>query len=212
MNKILVVEDESIIAMELEAHLTSMDYEVVGRASSGVEAIAKARELRPDLILMDIVMPGEKNGIEASEEIKSEMDVPIIFVTAYADEEFIKRAKTVEPFGYIVKPYEDRELRAAIEIALYKKEMEEARKRAEEKVKEAGRLREHFLKETSHRIITPVTIIGGCAQLLLESNNLDDAKKRKIRIMQARNEEVQKLVRDALAGKYLKEEEEGGDE
>ena len=205
MNKILVVEDESIIAMELEAHLTSMDYEVVGRASSGVEAIAKARELRPDLILMDIVMPGEKNGIEASEEIISEMDVPIIFLTAYADEEFIKRAKTVGPFGYIVKPYEDRELRAAIEIALYKKEMEEARKRAEEKVKEAGRLREHFLKETSHRIITPVTIIGGCAQLLLESNNLDDAKKRKIRIMQARNEEVQKLVRDALAGKYLKE-------
>ena len=92
------------------------------------------------------------------------------------------------------------------------RELLEEHKRVGEKVKEAGRLREHFLKETSHRIITPVTIIGGCAQLLLESNNLDDAQKRKIRIMQARNEEVQKLVRDALAGKYLKEEEEGGDE
>ena len=86
------------------------------------------------------------------------------------------------------------------------------RKRAEDKVKKAYRLREHFLKETSHRIITPVAIIGGCTQLLLESNTLDDDQKKKIRIMQARNAEVQKLVRDALAGKYLEEEaEEAGE-
>ncbi|MGB7531702.1 MAG: PAS domain S-box protein [Halobacteriota archaeon] len=83
------------------------------------------------------------------------------------------------------------------------------RKRAEEKVKEAHRLREHFLKETSHRIITPVAIIGGNTDLLLESSNLDDDQKDKIRSIRKRNEEVQKLVRDALAGKYL--EEEGGD-
>jgi PAS domain S-box-containing protein len=89
------------------------------------------------------------------------------------------------------------------------------RKRAEDKVKEAYRLREHFLKETSHRIITPVAIIGGNTDLLLESSNLDDAQKEKIRIIRERNEEVQKLVRDALVGKYLEEEEkeegEGGD-
>ena len=118
---ILVVEDESIIAMNLEERLMEMGYTVVGRASSGEEAIEKAREFRPDLILMDIVMPGEKDGIDASGEIKSEMDVPIIFLTAYADEKFVERAKRVEPVGYIVKPYEERELRAAIEIALYKK-------------------------------------------------------------------------------------------
>ena len=84
------------------------------------------------------------------------------------------------------------------------------RKRAEDKVKEAYRLREHFLKETSHRIITPVAIIGGNTDLLLESSNLDDAQKEKIRIIRERNEEVQKLVRDALLGKYL-EEGEGGE-
>ena len=84
------------------------------------------------------------------------------------------------------------------------------RKLEEEKVKEACRLREHFLKETSHRIITPVAIIGGNTDLLLESSNLDDAQKEKIRIIRERNEEVQKLVRDALSGKYL-EEGEGGE-
>ena len=124
---ILVVEDESIIAMNLEEHLMGMGYKVVGGASSGDEAIAKAREHRPDLILMDIVMPGEKDGIDASEEIKSEMDVPIIFLTAYADEGFVERAKRIEPVGYIVKPYEKKELRAVIDIALYKKEMEKMR-------------------------------------------------------------------------------------
>jgi PAS domain S-box-containing protein len=86
------------------------------------------------------------------------------------------------------------------------------RKKAEEKVKEAYRLQEHFLKETSHRIITPVAIIGGHADLLLESSNLDEDQKEKIRIIRERNKEVQKLVRDALAGKYLEEEEEEGGE
>lgn len=159
MEKLLVVEDESIIALELEEHLTAMGYEVVGRASSGVEAIAKARELRPDLILMDIVMPGEKSGIDAAEEIKSEMDVPVIFVTAYADEEFIKSAKTVGPFGYIVKPYEDRELRAGIEIALYRKGMErelqkahdELERRVKERTAELERSNEQLRTEISER-------------------------------------------------------------
>ena len=125
-----------------------------------------------------------------------------------------------------------KEVAGDMALALHNKEMEEARKRAEEALKqtalllqehvekleeakrlveEACSLREHFLKETSHRIITPVAIIGGCAQLLLDSRNLDEDQKKKIRIMQARNAEVQKLVRDALAGKYLEEEaEEGG--
>ena len=125
-----------------------MGYAVVGRASSGVDAIAKAKELRPDLILMDIVMPGEKSGIDAAEEIKSEMDVPVIFVTAYADEEFIKRAKTVEPFGYIVKPYEDRELRAGIEIALYKKGMERQLQKAHDNLATAN---EHLRQEIEER-------------------------------------------------------------
>ncbi|MBK5191339.1 MAG: PAS domain S-box protein [Methanosarcinales archaeon] len=97
------------------------------------------------------------------------------------------------------------------QTALLLQEHVEKLEEAKRLVEEACSLREHFLKETSHRIITPVAIIGGCAQLLLDSRNLDEDQKKKIRIMQARNAEVQKLVRDALAGKYLEEEaEEGG--
>ena len=123
MNKILVVEDESIIAMELEKHLAEMGYDVVGRASSGVEAIAKAKELRPDLILMDIVMPGEKDGFDAAKKIKSELDVPVIFVTAYADEEHKKEKerKLQKAHGELAKANE--QLRQEIKATSAKRTM-----------------------------------------------------------------------------------------
>jgi len=132
MSKILVVDDESILAMGLEESLTAMGYEVVV-ASSGDEAIEKARALRPDLILMDITMPGKKDGIEAANEIMSEQDIPLIFLTAHSDPKLIKRAKWVEPVGYIVKPYKDGELRAAVEVALHKKDKDVIYKQMQKK-------------------------------------------------------------------------------
>jgi signal transduction histidine kinase len=187
MKKILVVEDESIIAMELELHLTEMGYEVVGIASSGVEAIAKARELRPDLILMDIVMPGEKNGIDAATEIKSEMDVPIIFVTAYADEERIKRAKTVEPFGYIVKPYEDREVRATIEVALYKKEMESKLQEEKNRVELLTDILGHDIRNLNQGILSYM-------ELLLTTPDLPEKFNGYIRTAFEQSKGITKLV------------------
>jgi CheY-like chemotaxis protein len=124
MKNILVVDDESIIALNLEEDIKELGYKTADIAASGEKAIEKARELRPDLILMDIAMPGEKDGIDAAVEITAELDIPIIFLTAYADEELIKRAKRVKPSGYILKPYDKREVRAVIEMALCKKEME----------------------------------------------------------------------------------------
>lgn len=121
MSRILVVDDEVVITMQLEERLSSMGYDVAGRASSGKEAVDKAKKLTPDLILMDIVMPGEIDGIEASGIIKEELDIPVIFLTAFADDENIMKAKATEPFGYIVKPFQERELKAAIEVALYNK-------------------------------------------------------------------------------------------
>ncbi len=126
MTKILVVDDEAAITTHLEAKLTHYGFEVVGRASSGQEAITKAHLLRPDLILMDIVMPGKIDGIEAALQIKKELDIPIIFLTAYSDDAFIHRAQAVEPSGYIVKPFQDAELKAAITIALYNKKITNA--------------------------------------------------------------------------------------
>ena len=132
MHRLMVVDDEAVIAMQLEESLAAMGYDVVGTAASGEEAREMAKNVRPDLILMDIVMPGKQDGIVAAEAIKSEMDIPIIFLTAYAEENLVQRAKKVEPMGYIVKPFQERGLKAAIEVAFYKKESEQRLRDSEE--------------------------------------------------------------------------------
>ncbi len=132
MSKILVVDDEAIITMQLEERLHVMGYTVVGMAASGDDAIEKARRLTPDLILMDIVMPGKVNGVEAARTIVNELDIPVIFITSYADDAIIEKAKQVRPYGYIVKPFNELELKAALEIALFRRASEqEMKKKAE---------------------------------------------------------------------------------
>lgn len=135
MSGIIIVDDEALIIKQVEEYLNLMGYEVAGSAVSGEEAIEQARRFKPDLILMDIVMPGKGgiDGITASEKIVEEMDIPIIFMTAYGDEKIIDRAKIVKPFGFILKPFQENELRAAIEFALYRKKMEKKLKESEEK-------------------------------------------------------------------------------
>lgn len=124
MHKIMVVDDEIIISVHLERRLQHMGYDVVGRANSGKRSIDMAEDLRPDIILMDIVMPGEIDGIEAAGKIRERMDIPVIFMTAYADDQYVSRAKKVEPYGYILKPFHEDQVRVAIEIALSRKEFE----------------------------------------------------------------------------------------
>ena len=130
--RILIVEDEAIVAEDLKMILGDIGYDVVGRAASAGDAIQKALELRPDLVLMDIVLRGKGNGIDASCEIKEKMDIPIIFLTAYSNIELIDKAKSIEPYAYIVKPLQERQLLASIEIALYKSRMEKRLKESEE--------------------------------------------------------------------------------
>lgn len=125
--KILVVEDESIIAADIAMSLQGMGYEVIPTVSSGNKAIMKIEENRPDLILMDIVIKGEMDGIETAEQIGEQFQIPIIFLTAYADKKTLERAKKTGPFGYITKPFEEVDLRVAVEIGLYKAKMEAER-------------------------------------------------------------------------------------
>jgi CheY-like chemotaxis protein/DNA-binding PadR family transcriptional regulator len=149
MSKILVVDDEAIIVMQLEERLTAMGYTVAGMAASGEDAVTKARRIHPDLILMDIVMPGKMNGIEAAKIITEELDIPVVFVTSYADDAIIEKAKSVRPYGYIVKPFNELEIKAAIEVALFRKasELEEQkqRKSAQEKISPSGQMTEDGL-------------------------------------------------------------------
>jgi len=133
--RILIVEDERIVAADISARLKQMGYQPVGQAASGEKAIALAGELRPDLVLMDIRLEGEMDGVAAANEIRRRFHIPSVFLSAYSEEATIQRAKLAEPFGYILKPFEGRDLRATIEMALYKHQSEEALRKSEARLK-----------------------------------------------------------------------------
>jgi CheY-like chemotaxis protein len=126
--RILVVEDEAIVAMDIKMRLLKLGYEVSRIVSTGENAVNVAAELKPDLVLMDISLKGEMLGTEAAQKIHAALDIPIIFLTAYADDKTLDGAKMAEPFGYIIKPFEDTDLRVTIEIAIYKARAEKERK------------------------------------------------------------------------------------
>jgi signal transduction histidine kinase/AmiR/NasT family two-component response regulator len=117
---VLIVEDESIVALDLKQRLQSLGYKVVAIASSGEEAIEQAANNQPDLVLMDIKLKGELDGVEAAQVIRARQGLPVIFLTAYADAETLDRAKHTRPYGYLIKPFEDKDLRTTVEIALYR--------------------------------------------------------------------------------------------
>ncbi len=116
----MLVEDEFIIATDIKERLENLGYSVCALLDTGEAAIDKVQNLLPDLVLMDIFLKGQMDGIEAATVLNESAKLPIIFLTAYASEDIIERAKMTEPMGYIIKPFKDRELRAVIEIALYK--------------------------------------------------------------------------------------------
>lgn len=126
MNKkrILVVEDEAVVARDIRQQLTELGYEPLGETRRAEEAIVLSGESRPDLVLMDIHLAGEMDGITAAQIIRDRFSLPVVFLTAFASEPVINRAKIAEPFGYIIKPFDERELRTVIEMALYKHQID----------------------------------------------------------------------------------------
>ena len=129
---ILVVEDEFIVAADVMARLRRHGYQVIGNCASGEQAILLTEQVRPDLVLMDIQLAGEIDGITASQEIRRRFRIPVVFLTAYSEDTTLQRAKLSEPFGYILKPFEDRELKIVIETAFYKHQAEESLRKSEE--------------------------------------------------------------------------------
>jgi len=129
--RFFIVEDEYVVAENLRTELESMGHEIAGLAASGEEALALARRDKPDLVLMDIKIHGGMDGVETAARLRRELDIPVVFLTAFADDGILARAKHAEPLGYLIKPFERRGLRAAIEIALYKARMERRLKESE---------------------------------------------------------------------------------
>ena len=133
--RILVVEDEIIIAMEIADRLKSMGYDVLRIVSNGKDAIKTSLDEHPDIILMDIMIQGDIDGIETATKIREVSDIPVIYLTANADESTLERAKVSDAFGYLIKPFEEKELNTTIEMALYKHRMERKLRENEERFK-----------------------------------------------------------------------------
>lgn len=120
--KILIVEDQGIVAKDIENSLKKLGYTVPAIVSSGEKSIEATEEMKPDLVLMDIMLKGKMDGIEAANEIHEKYNIPVIFLTANADDKTVNDAKAAEPYGYIIKPFREKELQTTIEMALYKHE------------------------------------------------------------------------------------------
>ena len=175
--QILVVEDERIVAADIKLSVQRLGYDVCGIAFSGEEATKKAEEMKPDLVLMDIVLEGEMDGIEAASAIRSRFAIPVVYLTAYADKKTLERAKITEPFGYIIKPFEERELNSIIEIALYKHTMDKKLKKTQQELMQSEKLAAlgRFSSGIAHEIKNPLGIILGGSEFLETKLSKTDA-------------------------------------
>ena len=167
---ILIVEDEEVIALDMRMSLESIGYRVVDIVDTGKAALERAAALKPDLVLMDIRIRGEQDGIDVAARLREHMDVPVIFVTAFSDEATLERAKRVSPYGYIVKPFHERELRIAIELALYKHQYELSILRARDLAEESNRIKGDFLANMSHELKTPLNSVIGFIELAMPAS------------------------------------------
>jgi signal transduction histidine kinase len=206
--KILIVEDERIVAADLQQTLTELGYDVFATASSSQEAVARATETCPDVVLMDIRIKGELDGIQTAEILRDRFRVIIIFLTAHADVAMIERAKKAEPSGYLLKPVNIAELRSAIEIAVYKRELENSRRRAEtlesetRELQAANHEREERLRALAqiangvahdiHNALTPASVYA--ESLLEQSAGLSAKSKEALLAIQNAIERVVQTV------------------
>jgi len=172
---ILVVEDEGIVAQEIKSRLEKSGYSVCAVVHDGPTAIARAGEMRPDMVLMDIRLKGEMDGIEAAGRIRDRFNLPVVYLTAYTDPATLGRAKAVEPFGYVVKPFETRSLMVSIEIALHRHRSESERiyrEKLQAVLETAGAI--------CHELNQPMMTISGHTELLMNTLDQDHPVYSKI--------------------------------
>ncbi|MEG5065034.1 ATP-binding protein [Microcoleus sp. B3-A4] len=205
--QILVVEDEVIVAQDIAGRLKKLGYAVTATVSSGEEAIQKAIETPPDLVLMDIVLKGDMDGVTAAEKIRINRNVPTVFLTAYADDKTLERAKLTDPFGYIIKPFQQNDLRVAIEIALHRHEIEtkmreslKASEAVRESVEEKSHRQNQYISMAAHELRNPLNAILISAELLKldRTRSSDEAQVRTLRLMHSATQKMNQLIDDML--------------
>jgi signal transduction histidine kinase len=205
--KILIVEDEIIIAEDIAAYLEKVGYRIVNIVASGREAIAAAHTQRPDLVLMDIMLRGKMDGVEAAQKIHQELKVPVVYLTANADETTLERAKATNPFGYVLKPFQEKELRVAIEIALSRHQAEVAVQKALDTAKircqqaEANNeLKCQYFSMASHEFRTPLAVIKTSTEMLQHYDQQLSPEKKQSSLQRIRvaTESMSQLLEDVL--------------
>lgn len=176
--KILVVEDERIIACDIKNCLENSGYIVPAIIAYGEQAITQVEELQPDLVLMDMMLKGDMNGIQAGEIIINSFNIPVVFLTAHSDESTIKKAKATQPFGYIIKPFEETQLITTIEIALSNHQKETVIRDELQKEKQIREQKSRFVSMISHEFRNPLSTILNSTELLANpSQKLSENKK-----------------------------------
>ncbi|MBU2514082.1 PAS domain S-box protein [bacterium] len=205
--RILVLEDEAVIAMELESQLQNLGYQVTSVVNTGDKAIVKAEADKPDLMLMDIRIQGDKDGIETAEIIKNRFGIPVAFSTAYLDQERIERAKITMPFGYVLKPIQERDLKVTLEMALYVAKVDAERRKAEGFVKHERNLAQQYLDVAGVLLIAldlsgNVTLINpkGCEILGYEKEEIIGYNWFDKFLLQEGIEEVKKVFNQIITG------------
>ncbi|HEY9703056.1 MAG TPA: ATP-binding protein [Allocoleopsis sp.] len=187
MTKILIVEDEQIIAEDIADSLRCLGYDVVGMAATAKNALIKARETKPDLVLMDIMLKGQMDGINAAAQMREDLDIPVVYLTAYADDQTLEKATLTEPFGYLIKPFSDQDLRSTIEIALKRYHIESkvrnqltTTRELQQKAELERDMQSEYVSIVSHEFRNPLTTILGAAELIKNyGRDWDEDKKQK---------------------------------
>ena len=177
MPTIMIVDDDVITVTELTEALRSSGYEIGSTADSGEEAIKIAKKTRPDLVLMDIVMPGKIDGIKAAKQIRTELNIPVIFLTGYSEEEYIERAKSARSFGYILKPFVAAQVSSSIKIALHNFELEKSLVEAHDELEKIVEKRTAELEKTYNQMSALINASSDAAQLLDPKGNIITANK-----------------------------------
>ncbi len=194
--KIFIVEDEAIVAESLNDQLEGLGYIVTGKAPSGEEALRNIKNNLPNLVLMDIMLEGEMDGVETAQQIRELYGIPVIFLSAYSDSETLGRAKLTEPFGYLIKPYKERELHTTLEITLYKHRMEK-------RVREHERWLDTLLRSIGDGVITVgidglLTSMSPVAEMLTGLKEAEQIKKDLLGILQIEESGVYPIMPDLI--------------
>jgi signal transduction histidine kinase len=205
---ILIVEDEWVIALDIKQHLNKLGYKVSGTANSAAKALELVAASKPDLVLMDIYLQGDKSGIEAAEQIRQQFYIPVVFLTAHADEATLTQAIATHPYGYIVKPFEEQDLIIAIQVALANHLAEEAIRQALKKEKQLNELKSQFISIVSHEFRNPLSSLLMTLELF-EQPDLLTPQKRQAHIERGKTtiKHMAQLITDVLVLGQVEQEQ-----